>query len=39
MKDLGSGERTSDELEDRVLEKQGEYRILRGHLETILAQS
>jgi hypothetical protein len=33
------GKRMSNELEDKISDKQGEYRILRVNLELILAQS
>jgi hypothetical protein len=38
MMDLGSGERTSDELEDKVLDKQGEYCVSKINLGLISAQ-
>jgi hypothetical protein len=39
MMDLGAGERTSDELEGRVSDKQGKYRVSKVNLGLILAQS
>jgi hypothetical protein len=39
MMDLGLGERTSDELEGRVSDKQGEYSVSKISLLLILAQS
>jgi hypothetical protein len=38
MMDLGSGERTSDELEGKVSDKQGEYCVSKVNLGLILAQ-
>jgi hypothetical protein len=38
MKELGSGERTSDELGGRVLDNQCEYCVLKVNLGLILAQ-
>jgi hypothetical protein len=38
MMDLGSGERTSDELEGKVSEKQGEYCVSKVNLGLISAQ-
>jgi hypothetical protein len=38
MKDLGSGERTSDKLEGRVSDKQGKYGVSKVNLGLILAQ-
>jgi hypothetical protein len=39
MKDLGSGERMSDEIEGKVSNKQGEYRVSKVNLGLILDQS
>jgi hypothetical protein len=38
MMDLGSGERTSDKLEGRLSDKQGEYYVLKVNLGLISAQ-
>jgi hypothetical protein len=38
MMDLGSGKRTSDELECRISEKQGEYCVSKVKLGLISAQ-
>jgi hypothetical protein len=39
MKDLGSGERTSDKLEGKVSDKQGEYHVSKVNLGLISDQS
>jgi hypothetical protein len=38
MIDLGSGERTSDELEGKISDKQGEYHVSEVNLGLISAQ-